>query len=145
CEAHLIYGKAAMNLDSNDVADKEFKTLIKITESEMSAEARYDLALIQFNKKDYKKSIEVVNDLIKMVPSYDYWIAKGFILLGDDYLMQEDAFQAKHTWQSILDNYEGEDLKAIAQQKIDDLKKKEDEQKPKDIKDDKPKEEEENK
>jgi TolA-binding protein len=134
-EAHLVSGKAAINLDSLDAAEKELKAVIKITESEMSAEARYNLALIQFKKKEYKKSQDILFELIKMVPSYDYWIAKGFILLGDDYLLLDDSFQAKHTWQSIIDNYEGADLKAIAQQKLDDLKKKEDDQKPKDNQD----------
>jgi TolA-binding protein len=133
-EAHLIAGKSYMNLDSMNNAIKEFNAVIIITESEMSAEARYNIAAIHFQKKDYKKSSDVLFELIKMVPSYDYWIAKGFILLGDDYMMMDDAFQAKHTWQSIIENYEGADLKAIAQKKLDDLKKKEEDQLPKEKK-----------
>ena len=42
------------------------------------------------------------------MPSYDYWIAKGFILLGDNYLAQRDTFQAKETYKSIVDNYQKE-------------------------------------
>ncbi len=142
-EAHLVCGKAYMSMDSLTSAIKEFNAVIIITESEMSAEARYNIAQIHYQKKDFKKSSDVLFELIKMVPSYDYWIAKGFILLGDDYLALDDAFQAKHTWQSIIENYEGADLKAIAQQKLDDLKKKEIEERPKEKKNETPKDDDE--
>ena len=58
-----------------------------------------------------------------ITPSYDYWIAKGFILLGDDYVALADTFQAKETYKSIVQNYQRDpadpdDLPAIAQEKL---------------------------
>jgi len=56
--------------------------------------------------------------LSKEYSSSDYWVAKGFILLADVYMKKGNAFQAKQTLQSIIDNYEGEDLKNLAGTKL---------------------------
>ena len=47
----------------------------------------------------------------------DYFIAKAFILLSDIYLSNGNSFQSKATLESIIDNYSGQDLKLIAQEK----------------------------
>ena len=61
-------------------------------------------------------------ELVQQKPSYDYWLAKGIILLGDNFVAQGDYFNAKHSLQSIVDNYNGDskaDLVKTAQEKID--------------------------
>jgi Flp pilus assembly protein TadD len=50
-----------------------------------------------------------VFDLAKEMPNYDYWIAKTYILLADNYRALKDNFQAKATLQSIIDNYKADD------------------------------------
>jgi hypothetical protein len=45
-------------------------------------------------------------------------VAKGFILLSDVYVKKENNFQAKQTLQSIIDNYEGQELVVIAREKL---------------------------
>jgi hypothetical protein len=57
-------------------------------------------------------------NIIKNRPSYPYWVAKSFILLADNYVAKDDDFQAKLTLQNFIDKYEGADLKAIAQEKL---------------------------
>ena len=94
----------------------------------MTAESKYYLAMIEFRLSNYKESQKLIFEIQNQVPSYDYWIAKGFILLGDNYLAQRDTFQAKETYKSIVDNYQKEssdpdDLKAIAQEKLGALEK----------------------
>jgi len=37
--------------------------------------------------------------------------------LGDIYVKKGNTFQAKYTYQSIMENYEGEDLKQVATEK----------------------------
>jgi hypothetical protein len=49
---------------------------------------------------------------------YEFWVAKGFILLSDIYVVQKDYFQAKATLQSIIDEYSKDDLKIIALEKL---------------------------
>ena len=43
------------------------------------------------------------------LPNYDYWVAKTYILLADNYVALKDNFQAKATLKSIIDNYKGDD------------------------------------
>jgi TolA-binding protein len=122
-EAHLIKGLSAMAKEDLSTAKSELTIVSKRTNSEMTAEANYNLAMIEFKMSNYKECKEQVIKLQDQVPSYDYWIAKGFILLGDNYLAQRDTFQAKETYKSILENYQKDpndpdDLKAIAQQKF---------------------------
>jgi hypothetical protein len=50
--------------------------------------------------------------------NYEYWVAKAFILLSDNYVAQKDYFQAKATLQSIIDEYSKDDLKIIALEKL---------------------------
>ena len=50
--------------------------------------------------------------------SSEYWYARTFILYGDLYKARGNYFQARHTYQSIVDNYAGEDLVKLAKEKI---------------------------
>src|ERR1041385_2548634 len=104
-------------------AKPELTIVSKRTNSEMTAEANYNLAVIEFKLGNYKECKEQVIKLQDQVPSYDFWIAKGFILLGDNYLAQRDTFQAKETYKSIVENYEKDptdpdDLKEVAREKL---------------------------
>jgi hypothetical protein len=44
-------------------------------------------------------------DFINKNSPHQFWLAKSFILLSDIYQKNGDEFQAKHTLQSILENY----------------------------------------
>jgi predicted negative regulator of RcsB-dependent stress response len=50
--------------------------------------------------------------------SSDYWLAYSFILWADVYYARGNNLQAKQTLQSIIDNYDGDDLVAVARQKL---------------------------
>jgi TolA-binding protein len=123
-EAHLITGKAYFEKSDYGSAKTEFAIVAKRTGSEMTAESKYYLAAIENRVANYKESNKIILEIQKLNPSYDYWIAKGFILFGDNYLAQKDTFQAKETYKSIVANYEKEetdvdDLKEIARQKLE--------------------------
>jgi TolA-binding protein len=72
-------------------------------------------------KLDLAKTEALVFDLANQFASQEYWKAKGFLLLADVYTAGGNTFQAKQTLQSIIDNYEGADLKEIAIQKLSTL------------------------
>jgi len=124
-EAQLYTGRCALKTSDWMNADKAFKTLAKLN-SVIGAEAMYQIAYIQYELKNYKESQKKAYELINQLPSYDYWIAKAFILLADNYVALKDNFQAKHTLQSVIDNYnrsadDPEDIRAIAQAKLDSI------------------------
>lgn len=105
----LFAGKAYLLKADTVQAVKAFNNVVAKTKTVAAAEAKYNLAAVQYAKGDYKTSQKTCFDLINNMPSYDYWVAKSFILLADNYLALKDKLQAKSTLLSIIDNYEGKD------------------------------------
>ncbi|HTB99394.1 MAG TPA: hypothetical protein VK705_01805, partial [Ferruginibacter sp.] len=56
--------------------------------------------------------------VIKETNSYDYWVTSSYILLGDIFEQKKDYFNAKATYQSVVDNSTIDELKNEAQQKL---------------------------
>jgi len=118
----LYAGKAYLEKGDTTTAIKEFNYTIANTKTVAAAEAKYNIANIDYLKHRYKTSQKACFELVKDMPNYDYWVAKTYILLADDYVGLKDAFQAKATLQSIIDNYKGnDDILPAAQQKLSQL------------------------
>ncbi len=105
----LYTGKAYLIKADTVQAIKAFTNVVAKTKTVAAAEAKYNLAALQYAKGDYKASQKTCFDLTNNMPSYDYWVAKTFILLADNYLALKDKFQAKTTLMSIIDGYKGKD------------------------------------
>ena len=86
-----------------------YRELADTTNSEIGANARFQMANILMERDSFKAAELAVFDLVNLVPSYPNWTAKGLILLADIYMATDDLFQAKATLMSIIDNYQGED------------------------------------
>jgi TolA-binding protein len=117
-EAHYIIAKSALAMNNITLAQKEFEMVAKLTKSEIGIESRYNLALIQFQNGNYKETEKMIFALLNEGSSYDYWMAKSYILLADNYVKTGNIFQAKLTLQSIIDNSEKTELVDIAKQKL---------------------------
>jgi TolA-binding protein len=116
----LYAGLAYMQKGDTTSAVNEFDYTVSNTKTIAAAEAKYNLAYIEYQKKQYKASQKTCFDLQKDLPNYDYWVAKAFILLADNYVKLKDNFQAKATLQSVIDNYKGaDDILPTAKQKLD--------------------------
>ncbi|MFM7728324.1 MAG: tetratricopeptide repeat protein, partial [Flavobacteriales bacterium] len=105
-EAQLVIGRCQLAAGEYAKARAAFAVVAKRTNSEMTAESKYSIAYIAFMEGDYKESQRLSMEVQNQVPAYDYWIAKSFILLGDNYLAQRDTFQARETYKSIVDNFD---------------------------------------
>ncbi len=131
-EARMIYARTLIESREWNAALEEFRTLAKNASGEASAEAHYYIALIYYQQNNFKESQKRCFDVINLTPSYEFWVAKSFILLSDNYVALNDTFQARHTLKSIIDNYEPapsdpEDIIAIAKQKYEALTRAENE------------------
>lgn len=131
-EAHLIYGRCAISANDYGKAQKELTLAAKVTNSVIGAEAKYNLAYIQYLLGNFKESEKSAFEVINQVPSYDFWIAKSFLLLADNYISMKDYFQAKSTLKSLIDNYSRnpddlEDIRALANEKLKIINAKEEE------------------
>ncbi|MCH8331183.1 MAG: hypothetical protein IH946_07355, partial [Bacteroidetes bacterium] len=91
-----------------------------MTKSKKGAEAKYNMAAIHFINKDLDTAKTLCYEIINQVPSYENWVVNSFILIGDIYAADGSYYQAKATWQSIIDNYDGvdTDLADICNEKI---------------------------
>jgi TolA-binding protein len=76
-----------------------------MTKTESGAEAKYMIASILFIKGKYLDAQQACFDLSNQVPAYEYWVARGFIILADTYAKLGNDFQAKSTLQSIIEEY----------------------------------------
>jgi TolA-binding protein len=121
-KAGLYAGQAYLQKADTTSAVKEFDYVVAGTKTVAAAEAKYNIAHIEYQKGRYKESQKTCFDLVKNLPNYDYWVTKTFILLADNYVGLKDNFQAKATLQSIIDNYKGDDdILPTAKQKLDQL------------------------
>jgi TolA-binding protein len=118
----LYAGLAYLAKADTTTALKEFTYTVNNTKTIVAAQAKYNIALIEYLKGHYKNSQKTCFELVKDLPNYDYWVTKTFLLLADDYVGLKDNFQAKATLQSIIDNYKGDDdILPAAKQKLDKL------------------------
>jgi len=118
-EAHYIIAKSAFETDDYNRALKEFTVTESLTRSEIGAASLYYVAYVQYLRSEHDSSEKSIFKLASRTPSYDYWVAKAFILLADNYVQMDNVFQAKATLQSIIDNSENEELVGIAEEKLD--------------------------
>lgn len=97
-------------------ADSVYALLIGSTNGEYSGEAAYRRAEMRYLQHNYSAAERAI-EAITADPVNDYWLAKSFILWADIFHAQGNNLQAKQTLQSIIDNYDGDDLVQIALQK----------------------------
>jgi TolA-binding protein len=116
---HFYQGRAQQLLNKCDSAVINYQTVAQMTKSELGAEARYYTAQCRFSQNDLKGAETAAYDVIKNTPSYDYWIASSYILLGNIFWKNRDYFNAKATLQSIVDNCKIPDLVTQAKGMLD--------------------------
>ena len=82
-----------------------FKVLSTEVKSAEGAEARYRMIEAEYKAKHYDKAENMVYAFSDSKTPQNYWLAKAFILLGDIYMSRGDSFQARATYQSVVDGY----------------------------------------
>lgn len=118
--ADMYSGKANLQIGDKAEALKYFTLVADKTQTVTGAEAKYNVALLQYEKGDFKTSLATSFDLTKKMSNHDYWVAKTYILIADNYVGLKDNFQAKSTLQSVIDNYDSEkdDIIKTAKEKL---------------------------
>ena len=110
-----VISKARMYFKKGDYmnANKHYAQLTNSSNGEYSGEATYRRAEILYKNKEYIAAEKAIENIVSE-PHSDYWLAKTFILWADIFYARENNMQAKQTLQSIIDNYDGEDLREEA-------------------------------
>jgi TolA-binding protein len=71
----------------------------------MGSEAQFTLAQIHYEQGDLESSNLEIQELLKMKPSYDFWIAKGLILKSKILVQEEDLVQAEQNLNAVIEHY----------------------------------------
>jgi TolA-binding protein len=116
--ANMSIGRSFESNNQFDEAIPYYKTVVSLNKAALAAEARYGIASCLYRLNKPGEAEKAAFEVIKKSGSYDYWITKAYILLGDIYFSQKDYFNAKATFQSVVENTTNAELKAEAQQKL---------------------------
>ena len=116
--ANMAIAKSYQVGGQYDLAIANYKTVVSINKSALAAEARYEIANSWFSVDHLSEAEKAAFETINKSGSYDYWVTKSYILLGDIYFKEKDYFNAKATFQSIVDHSINMELKTEAQTKL---------------------------
>jgi TolA-binding protein len=123
--ANMIIGKSLLNDGKCDQALPYFKSVVSQSRATYGAEAQYQIAECQFNQDRLKDAEKSAFEVIHKSGSYEFWVTKSYLLLGDIYLKEKDYFNAKATFQSLVENAKIEELRVQAEQRLDQVKQEE--------------------
>ncbi|MDY6371365.1 MAG: tetratricopeptide repeat protein [Bacteroidales bacterium] len=117
-EAYLAMARSSFDNQLRDSAYALYSHLAKSPNGEYNGEARCRQAEILMLQQQYDQAEKVIEKIVADASS-DYWLAYSFILWADIYYARGNNLQAKQTLQSIIDNYDGQELVSVARQKYD--------------------------
>jgi tetratricopeptide (TPR) repeat protein len=104
-EAEYSIGLSNYYLKEYNLAKPSLEWLVKNTTTAMGSEAKFLLADIYFKNKELATAEAEIKALVKMKPSYNFWVAKGLMLQTRIHMLNDDLFQAEQTLKSVIDFY----------------------------------------
>jgi len=113
-----IVGKSYFEKGEYVAAMQKLDKSAKADRSVYGAESAYYSALCSLKLGKYDEVESKVFNISDNFSSHTYWVAKSFIALADVYVAKRNYFQAKETLRSVIDNYNGNDLKEEARAKL---------------------------
>lgn len=116
--ANMAIAKSYQVGGQYDLAIANYKSVVTLNKAALAAEARYEIANSWLAVNKLADAEKAAFETINKSGSYDFWVTKAYILLGDVYFRQKDYFNAKATFQSIVDNTINTELKGEAQAKL---------------------------
>lgn len=114
----LVTAKQYSRQGREDEAQLNLRQVISLNKASLAAEARYELACSQLRQKKYAAAEKTAFETINKSGSFETWVTRAYLLLGDIYVAQGDLFNAKATYQSVKENAGTEEFRAIAAEKL---------------------------
>lgn len=116
--ANMAIAKSAQLNNECESAITNYRTVASLSKAAYGAEARYEIANCLYAQNRYADAEKAAFDVIKKSGSYEEWVTRAYILLGDIYHKQKDYFNAKATYKSVVDNAKIESLRQEADRKL---------------------------
>jgi len=96
-----ILRKQGRNADALPI----YRQLAREVETAEGAESAYRVIEAQFDDGAFDAAEKSIFEFADKGSTHSYWVAKAYLLLGDIYAARKDHFQARATYQSIVDGY----------------------------------------
>ncbi len=104
-KAQFVKAKALSASDREVIAQEIYAQLSKEVASAEGAESAYRVIEHSYKVGNTTQAEELVYSFADKNTPHAYWLGKAFLVLGDIYNDKGDAFQARATYQSIVDGY----------------------------------------
>jgi predicted Zn-dependent protease len=108
-ELRYYRAKAYLAKEKSEAATEDLSLLAKDTRNIYGAEAKYQLAQIYYDIKQYDNAEKEVLDYINVSTPHSYWLARSFVLLADVYMKNERYIEAKQYLISLKQSYQAKD------------------------------------
>lgn len=108
-EALYFRAKAYLRQKAVQKAEADFALLAKDTRTLYGAEAKYQVAQLQYNARQYAKAEKELLNFIEQSTPHAYWLARGFVLLSDVYVAMDKKLDARQYLLSLQQNYQADD------------------------------------
>jgi len=103
--ANFYIGKIAFDRKDYDKAIAAFNQVIRNSDTELTAEARYLMAYIYYDRRELDTAKQICINANKESSSYPVWVAKSILLLADILTEQNDLFNARAALEAIIENF----------------------------------------
>ena len=97
--------KILMKLGREDMALAIFSSLSENVQDREGAESMYKVLQMLFRIERFDECEKKIYAFSDSKTPHSYWLGRAFLLLGDIYVKRGDVFQARATYQSIVDGY----------------------------------------
>ncbi|MDL2230766.1 tetratricopeptide repeat protein, partial [Alistipes sp. OttesenSCG-928-L06] len=104
-ETQYALGRAYLAQDDKQQALEAFRKAAANMKTRNGSEAQYWVAQLLFDAGRMDEAEAEIFKFSDTNTSHQIWLGKSFLLLGDIYMQRGDGFQAKATYQSIVDGY----------------------------------------
>lgn len=122
--ANYFLGKISYDRRDFDNALTSFEEVKRLSDNEYTAEARYLVADIYYQRRNLEKAQEICLNANKESSAYPYWVIKSIILLSDILAEKGQLYDARAALEAVLENYnEDAELVNIAQTKLNAINK----------------------
>lgn len=104
-DAYTILGRNAIENKDLNTAKKHFENLQKVATGEAMAEALYYDAFFKTENKKYEESNATIQKLAKEYANFQYFGAKGLVLMAKNFYELKDSYQAIYVLESVIENF----------------------------------------
>lgn len=106
-----LYDRAIAYLTQQapEKAMSDLQLLAQDTRTLYGAEAKYRVAQLMYNAKNYPAAEKEILNFIDQSTPHAYWLARSFVLLSDVYVAMDKKLDARQYLLSLQQNYQAED------------------------------------